>query len=248
MESTAKLFIVWTDHKNLAYFNPQGDLTPGKQGGLCFLYDSTFQSLTGQGPATSNRMPCSDSFPPLRTRRTLRPSSRPPAWWELSPGRLSQPFERLKEWNRIQEPARQLFVSQSDRSQVLQWAHTTCFSCHPGIHRTITFLQCYFWWPTQSRDAQEALFVALPKLLTALETARLLTNHIFRLHASLMTSCPTGVPNLHPVCGKSSAPLWALRSVCLWISSSEQRPIRTSKPGVGGGPALCRLFQPGHLE
>lgn len=139
MEGTAQLFIVWTDHKNLAYFNPQGDLMPGKQGGLGFLYDFTFQSLTGQGPATSNRMPCSDSFPP-------------PFSWEIE--------SAIREAQRMEPdpgggPARQLFVSQSVRSQVLQWAHTTRFSCHPGIHRTITFLQCYFWWPTLSRDSQE---------------------------------------------------------------------------------------------
>uniref|UniRef100_A0A3Q2W9U9 Gypsy retrotransposon integrase-like protein 1 n=1 Tax=Haplochromis burtoni TaxID=8153 RepID=A0A3Q2W9U9_HAPBU len=162
--------------------------------------------------------------------------------WGLSPEKSSRPFARLREPNRIQEAA--LFVPQPVRSQILQWAHTARFSCHPGIHRTITFLQRYFWWPTLSRDAKEyvsacttcarnkipnqppsgslhplptptrpwshvsldfvtglppsagntviltiidrfskaAHFVALPKLPTALETARLLTTHVFRLH------------------------------------------------------------------
>lgn len=39
-------------------------------------------------------------------------------------------------------PARGLFVPQSIQ------AHTACFTYHPGMHRTIKFLQHYFWWPS----------------------------------------------------------------------------------------------------
>uniref|UniRef100_A0A3P9BXA9 Gypsy retrotransposon integrase-like protein 1 n=1 Tax=Maylandia zebra TaxID=106582 RepID=A0A3P9BXA9_9CICH len=141
-------------------------------------------------------------------------------------------------------PVHRLYVPRSVRSQVLQWAHTARFSCHPGIHRTVKFLQRYFWWPSLTQDTREyvtactvctrnkpsnqppagqlhplstpsrpwshialdfitglppsagntviltiidrfskvAHFIALPKLPTALETARLLATHVFRLH------------------------------------------------------------------
>ncbi|XP_023815983.1 uncharacterized protein LOC111948232 [Oryzias latipes] len=55
-------------------------------------------------------------------------------------------------------PPNRLFVPRTCRSQVLQWAHATRLTCHPGVRRTITFLRRQFWWPSLARDAQE--FVA----------------------------------------------------------------------------------------
>lgn len=137
-----------------------------------------------------------------------------------------------------------LFVPSTVRSRVLHWAHTAKFTCHPGVHRTITFLQRFAWSPSLAKDVREyiaacptcaqnksvnqpssgllqplptpgrpwshiamdfitglpsssgnsviltiidrfskaAHFVPLPKLPSALEIARLLTNHVFRLH------------------------------------------------------------------
>uniref|UniRef100_A0A3Q2W0Y3 Gypsy retrotransposon integrase-like protein 1 n=1 Tax=Haplochromis burtoni TaxID=8153 RepID=A0A3Q2W0Y3_HAPBU len=137
-----------------------------------------------------------------------------------------------------------LYVPSSVRSQVLHWAHIARFTCHPGVHRTISLLQRFTWWPSLAKDVREyisacptcarnksghqppsgllrplptpsrpwshfaidfitglpvssgnsvilnivdrfskaAHFIALPKLPTALETAQLLTNHVFRLH------------------------------------------------------------------
>ncbi|KAI3357652.1 hypothetical protein L3Q82_016070 [Scortum barcoo] len=141
-------------------------------------------------------------------------------------------------------PKDRLFVPSNLRSLVLQWIHTSKFSCHPGIRRTLFLLQQRFWWPRMAQDTQEYInvcsvcargksshrapagflkplpiphrpwshiavdfvsglppsqgntviltvvdrfsksvhFIPLPKLPSALETASLLTDHVFRLH------------------------------------------------------------------
>ncbi|XP_039465772.1 uncharacterized protein LOC120439125 isoform X2 [Oreochromis aureus] len=48
-----------------------------------------------------------------------------------------------------------LFVPCTVRSRVLHWAHTAKFTCHPGVHRTITFLQRFAWWPSLAKDVRE---------------------------------------------------------------------------------------------
>ncbi|KAG5281322.1 hypothetical protein AALO_G00069940 [Alosa alosa] len=45
-----------------------------------------------------------------------------------------------------------LFVPTSVRSQVLQWGHSSCLSCHPGSNRTLSFIARRFWWPTLRED------------------------------------------------------------------------------------------------
>ena len=51
-------------------------------------------------------------------------------------------------------PPDRLFVPDSVRSQVLQWAHSSRLTCHPGIHRTLAFLRQCFWWPTMDPDVR----------------------------------------------------------------------------------------------
>ena len=55
-------------------------------------------------------------------------------------------------------PPNCLFVPDSVRSQVLQWAHSSRLTCHPGIHWIISFLKRRFWWPTMDTDTRS--FVA----------------------------------------------------------------------------------------
>lgn len=52
-------------------------------------------------------------------------------------------------------PPGRLFIPSAVRSQVLKWAHTAHFSCHPGVLRTLSFLRRYFWWPAMAKDAKE---------------------------------------------------------------------------------------------
>ncbi|KAI3361705.1 hypothetical protein L3Q82_002064 [Scortum barcoo] len=51
-----------------------------------------------------------------------------------------------------QGPPGRLFVPDAVRSQVLQWAHSSKLSCHPGINRTISLIKRHFWWRNMEAD------------------------------------------------------------------------------------------------
>lgn len=52
-------------------------------------------------------------------------------------------------------PPNSLFVSDSIRSQVLQWARSSHISCHPGTACRLEVLKGKFWWPMMDSDTQE---------------------------------------------------------------------------------------------
>lgn len=41
------------------------------------------------------------------------------------------------------------------RSDVLQWAHSSRLTCHPGLQRTKEVLQQRFWWPILETDTKD---------------------------------------------------------------------------------------------
>lgn len=49
-------------------------------------------------------------------------------------------------------PPNHWFVPKSALSQVLQWAHSSPLTCHPGVSRTLGYLRRRFWWPTMEAD------------------------------------------------------------------------------------------------
>uniref|UniRef100_A0AAY5K731 Gypsy retrotransposon integrase-like protein 1 n=1 Tax=Esox lucius TaxID=8010 RepID=A0AAY5K731_ESOLU len=49
-------------------------------------------------------------------------------------------------------PPNLLYVPSAVRPQVLNWVHTSCFSCHPGSNRTLSLLKRHFWWPSVEAD------------------------------------------------------------------------------------------------
>jgi len=51
-------------------------------------------------------------------------------------------------------PPGRLFVPPPARSQVLQWAHNSRCSCHPGVRRTIDILRLTFWWKSLEADTR----------------------------------------------------------------------------------------------
>lgn len=55
-------------------------------------------------------------------------------------------------------PPNCLFVPDSVRSQVLQWALSSHLTCHQGVRRTLAFIQRRFWWTTMNADVHS--FVA----------------------------------------------------------------------------------------
>ena len=58
-------------------------------------------------------------------------------------------------------PPGRLFVPDSVRSAVLQWAHASKMSCHPGVARTMALLRRRFWWPAMG-DQTRSFVVACP--------------------------------------------------------------------------------------
>ena len=139
-------------------------------------------------------------------------------------------------------PNNRLYVPVNLRSQVLQWGHSSCLACRPGVRRTLALLKQRFWWASMEEDTKEfnaacqicsqhktachapsgllqsrphrpwshvsldfvtglppsegnttiltivdrfsksALFVPLPKLQSAKETAELVLHHVFHLY------------------------------------------------------------------
>lgn len=59
------------------------------------------------------------------------------------------------------DPPNQLFVPEAVRSDVLQWAHASNLTCHPGVNCTLQFLQQQFWLAFLTRDTRDYI-VACP--------------------------------------------------------------------------------------
>lgn len=70
-------------------------------------------------------------------------------------------------------------------------------------------------------------------LPTALENAKLLTSHVFRLHGIPKTLCVTGVHSSRCGCGRSSARYWEPKSF-LRISPSYKQTDWKDQSGAGG--------------
>ena len=48
-----------------------------------------------------------------------------------------------------------MFVPVELHPQVIQWAHTSLLSCHPGVQRTMFAISWRFWWPSIEPEVQE---------------------------------------------------------------------------------------------
>lgn len=58
-------------------------------------------------------------------------------------------------------PPNHIFVPQAVRPKVLQCAHSSRWSGHPGVSRTLSLLRRRFWWPSIEEDFQGFVFVFL---------------------------------------------------------------------------------------
>ena len=52
-------------------------------------------------------------------------------------------------------PSNHLFVPVSLCSKVIQWAHTSMLTCHPGVKRIMYVIKRRFWWPAMEREVPE---------------------------------------------------------------------------------------------
>ena len=160
LEGADQPFIVWTDHRNLAYIQSAKRLNSRQARWALFFGRFNF-SLTYR-PGSQNGKPdalsrlhspedrCSDPeniLPPACLIATLT--------WEIeSAVRRAQ----SQQPDPGTGPPNRLFVPDAVRSRVLLWAHSSRLTCHPGITRTLDFIRRRFWW--SSMDADVRAFIA----------------------------------------------------------------------------------------
>lgn len=158
LEGTKVPFLVWTDHKNLEYLRSAKRLNSRQARWALFL--TRFNFTLSYRPGSRNAKPdaLSRRFSDLEGE-TLEPAT------ILSRGHLVATLtweveEKVKAALETEPgpsacPPDRLFVPQSLRSEVLQWAHGSRLTCHPGASRTKEVLQQRFWWSTLSEDTAD---------------------------------------------------------------------------------------------
>lgn len=157
LEGAELPFIVWTDHKNLEYVQTAKRLTARQARWTLFF---------GRFRFTLTYRPGSRNIKPDALSRQFASEDSPGEPEPILPracfvSTLTWEIESLVRQAQAQQPdpgngpPNNLFVPDSVRSQVLQWAHTSRFTCHPGTSRTLHVLQQRFWWPTMEKDTRE---------------------------------------------------------------------------------------------
>ncbi|KAK2917253.1 hypothetical protein Q8A73_003999 [Channa argus] len=160
LEGVPQPFIIWTDHKNLAHLRTAKRLN-SRQARWSLFFDRFNFSLTYR-PGSKNIKP--DALSRIHAPETSPHDPEPILHPSCVLGALTWEIERTVRTAQQQEPdpgtgpPGLLFVPSRVRSQVLQWAHCSKFSCHPGADRSIHLLQRHFWWPSLIKDTRE--FVA----------------------------------------------------------------------------------------
>lgn len=160
LEGAEHPFIVWTDHKNLSYLRSAKRLNSRQARWALFL--GRFNFTITYRPGSRNTKP--DAL----SRQTSHDEPEPEPGFILPPTcivdnletRQNTHFLGAVQWEIekiVQEaqhtqpdpgngPTNCLFVPDSVRSLVLQWGHSSKLSCHPGFHRTLSFIRQRFWW------------------------------------------------------------------------------------------------------
>lgn len=157
LEGSQKPFLVWTDHKNLEYVKSARRLNARQARWAlffgCFNFVLSYRpgSRNIKVNALSRQFSASeDSSPP----ETILPSSClvAPLTWQIESQVLKAQQCQPDPGN---IPANRLFVPDDTRSQVLQWGHSSKFTCHPGASRTLELIRGKFWWPSMDADTKE---------------------------------------------------------------------------------------------
>ena len=160
LEGAQVPFQVWTDHKNLEYLQTAKRLNLRQARWALFF--SRFDLHLAYRPGSKNVKPDALSRyfeSPIKEDQPetiLRP--------ELFINAIEMDIERtVKEAVGAEAapsgcPDGRQYVPRGTRAQVIQWGHSSQLSGQPGANRTLTFIQCKFWWPEMREDIQN--FVA----------------------------------------------------------------------------------------
>ncbi|KAK7922262.1 hypothetical protein WMY93_009164 [Mugilogobius chulae] len=154
LEGAEHPFVVWTDHKNLAYIKTAKRLNSRQARWALFFgrfnFTLTFRpgSHNVKSDALSRQFVSAESSDEAET---IVPASCVVAMvtWEIQS--LVEEAQKA-EPDPGNGPHNRQFVPKAVRSQVIQWGHTSRFACHPGTRRTLVLLKRHFWWPSMEKD------------------------------------------------------------------------------------------------
>uniref|UniRef100_A0A3B3HV01 Gypsy retrotransposon integrase-like protein 1 n=1 Tax=Oryzias latipes TaxID=8090 RepID=A0A3B3HV01_ORYLA len=157
LEGAAQPFIVWTDHKNLAYLRTAKRLN-SRQARWCLFFDRFNFSITYR--------PGSRNIKPDALSRQYSSSDDPDSATNIIPstciiGALTWDIETKviqaqgEDTDHPDPPPGTLYVPQSLRSDAITWAHASRIACHGGVARTLHLLRRRFYWPSMAKDVRE---------------------------------------------------------------------------------------------
>ncbi|KAM9816580.1 uncharacterized protein ACBT44_010838 [Syngnathus typhle] len=139
LEGATTPFIVWTDHHNLEYLRSAKRLNARQARWALFVDRFEFSLSYRPGSRNAKVDALSRSFPGGKEGRGPPPTILPSS---VRVAALSWEIERQVEAASRDQPGPsncpegRLFVPESLRSSVLQWAHDSRLACHPGAART----------------------------------------------------------------------------------------------------------------
>lgn len=157
LEGTVQPFLVWTDHKNIEYLRSAKRLNPRQARWALFF--SRFDFVISYRPGSKNTKPDALSRLFREDSASKETNSIIPETcivgsftWAIE-AQVQQANEGLQA--PPETPNNCLFVPSDLRGQVITWAHSSLFSCHPGVRRTLSRVRERFWWPGMRNNIKE---------------------------------------------------------------------------------------------
>uniref|UniRef100_A0A3P9HCQ1 Gypsy retrotransposon integrase-like protein 1 n=1 Tax=Oryzias latipes TaxID=8090 RepID=A0A3P9HCQ1_ORYLA len=156
LEGAEQPFIVWTDHKNLAYLRTAKRLN-ARQARWCLFFDR-FHFTISYRPGSKNGKPDALSRKYNVTDSPSSPTIIPDSCfvgnltWDIE-SRVQQ--AQGEKPSTVNCPPGTLFVPQRLRSDVITWGHSSKIACHGGVHRTLLLLKRRFFWPSMENDVRD---------------------------------------------------------------------------------------------
>uniref|UniRef100_A0A3B3XMZ2 Gypsy retrotransposon integrase-like protein 1 n=1 Tax=Poecilia mexicana TaxID=48701 RepID=A0A3B3XMZ2_9TELE len=157
LEGAEHPVVVWTDHKNLSYLQSAKQNNPRQSRWSIFF--SRFNLSISYRPGSKNVKP--DALSRLYTPDDSDEGPAPLLPPSCTVGVVTWEMEDIiSQAQRLEPPPEscpqgRIYVPTSVRSRFLKWIHSSKFSGHPGISRTIGLINRRFWWDSVHKDVKE---------------------------------------------------------------------------------------------